>query len=1037
MSKQKESVILQPPYRHAHTSNMKYNACFYKEIMTNPNSICTMEDIVPYLDEELMAEYYYKILSQQLNYRDKSNMFYSITYGHRWAYPGTGLIPSSVMCVVDKLLPEDVANNNTILSGNMFQAVWEHLRKYGIDASEFYISTIYKANNQSVIDGIVNLSQTMRSDWYPVLDMELGIVNPSYLLLMGAEAVKWWFGNQHKLTDIEGSCFDDSYVAYKQCNSCEEVAMGGSDNCRMYNLKVIPMCHPKVSVLAKTEKDASRMLIGLNTFLNVVHESKSTETVTHFVVNTIEAVRSLRDTINRDCVDNLIAIDAEWNGDHPVNKDWYLRTLQISWAPKTAAAIVLHDVNGNCIYTKEEEAEVKQCICDILKNKQIAGHYVDADMEHLIAYGIPILDYFFIPDSHEAYQELVTNDKACGFDTALAAHAIEETDDFSLTSQYLKHTTAPRYELDLQAFLKDYKANKNNPELSGYGPVPDSILCPYGNYDADVTRRIAVILKKQLLSDRFGHNCFLPFWANMRVLPAVLAIKMNGIAVDMDLLNTMTQLYMDTYTVMLKRLQKFVGYNFQSFKFGSIKHKKYFLFGMGDKPDEGALTISAIPLFSTGKQAVPWEEIVNTGRTSTANPSTDKKTLRLLINSMGDSTYDGYDENNQHVLLSRQEAIQLFLDCQTIQTVLRGVLRPPINSDITEDDSDNATVKYEKGLPKYICDDGRIHTTLYTTKETGRWSSARPNLQNIGKTAEDMYKRILGDTYIAPLRALFKADPGYLLVSSDFIGAELTAIATLSGDQTMLDHVSRSQLDENDPNFYDIHSHVAVFAFKLNCKPTKSDLKKSGLGHYRILAKSVIFGTLYGRGARAIAKQAEAEGMSTTVDDAQKVIDTIFKMYPKLKQFLRSCTSAAISPGWLCNSFGRYRRFGKPTDSKVAAEFGRQAQNYPVQSLVADAVTRVVSNLYYRKEEFNVDYKLVLQVHDEVNALVAINDVERYVKEILPECMIRSVPIYPRHVDGTLTGTGPYYFGNDVTVCEHWGMPIGKEELQKIYKIKL
>lgn len=1034
-----KNVMFEPPFRHAHDEWSKLNAVRCDCLLHNK----PLPTAMPEPSEFFMEEYYYNMLTGKINSTDVNDEFYSTFTGHIWGDPRRKLTQSTVMCVVDKLAEEDIVMEQC-MSGRVFEFVASYLAKYGIDASQFYITPVYKCCRSDVITGVVTLSQRMQNRWYAPLDLEMSFVKPSYLVLMGASPIKWWYGSTYLLKQIDGVAMDDEYWRHD--------SVGGRTSYVKEPVKVISMCNPIVSAYGKTEKDTQRALIGLNTLVSCMGVDTAQENdIEHIVVNRLADVEAIRDRINKECVDNLIAIDAEWNGEHPQNVDWYLRTLQISWAPKKSVAIVLNDTDGCCVYSKVDEQKVKQCICDILKEKQIAGHYIDADMEHLVAYGIPILDYFKIPDTAEEYQTLVDSHASCGFDTALAAHAIEETDDFSLTSQYLKYTTAPRYEVELSKWLKAYKSDNKQKKLTGYGPVPDSILCPYGNYDADVTRRLAVILRDKLRSDRFGHNCYIPFWANMRVIPALVTMKNTGIAIDQDLMYRLHKLYSDAYVSLYTELQEYVGLNCENFKTNSSQQKQYFLFSRGKKPDENMNTLGLDPLFSTSKPPVPWEEVVRGGKADTLNASTDKKTLKLLSQRAKNRTFMAYNSDGKHIQLSCERAIQLLLDCSAVNAVLHNVLNisadklgelrnnlvDSIGGESGGDGEDGLAGTGTAGLAQHICDDGRMRTTFYTTKETGRWSSSRPNLQNIGKTAEETYKSILGDKYVAPLRALFKADPGYLLVSSDFIGAELSAIASLSGDETMLDHVSRSMLPESDPNYYDIHSNIAVLAFHLDCEPTKNSLKKAGLGHYRVLAKSVIFGTLYGRGARAIAKQAEEEGMNTTVDDSQAVINTIFTMYPKLKQFLNSCAAAATSPGWLCNAFNRYRRFNTPYDEKTAAEYGRQAQNFPVQSLVADAVTRVIAALYYRKEEYGIDYKLVLQIHDEVNALVAIKDVATYVKKVLPECMIKSVPIYPRKPDGTLTGAGPYYFGNDVTVCEHWGIALNNDQLKEKYNIIL
>lgn len=141
-------------------------------------------------------------------------------------------------------------------------------------------------------------------------------------------------------------------------------------------------------------------------------------------------------------------------------------------------------------------------------------------------------------------------------------------------------------------------------------------------------------------------------------------------------------------------------------------------------------------------------------------------------------------------------------------------------------------------------------------------------------------------------------------------------------------------------------------------------------------------------------------------------------------------------PGWLRGPFGRLRRFPTPRNKKQGADYERQAQNFPVQGAVADAVSLAVSNLYdYRENarkngisEEELDYRLCLQVHDAIMLMVPATCVPKVVDEIFPLCMREQVPLYPAAFDGTPLGTGPFYFGMDITVQQSWGVTMNPDE---------
>lgn len=101
--------------------------------------------------------------------------------------------------------------------------------------------------------------------------------------------------------------------------------------------------------------------------------------------------------------------------------------------------------------------------------------------------------------------------------------------------------------------------------------------------------------------------------------------------------------------------------------------------------------------------------------------------------------------------------------------------------------------------------------------------------------------------------------------------------------------------------------------------------------------KSLIDNTLvaYGRQAKAIALAAKEEGINITEQDAQRIVNTIFDMYPGLVEFFAECRSRVSStpgreaPRWLCGPFGRYRRFRHTDDKVLKGEYERQSYNFP------------------------------------------------------------------------------------------------------------
>ena len=94
----------------------------------------------------------------------------------------------------------------------------------------------------------------------------------------------------------------------------------------------------------------------------------------------------------------------------------------------------------------------------------------------------------------------------------------------------------------------------------------------------------------------------------------------------------------------------------------------------------------------------------------------------------------------------KSKYVDMVRDYRFLDQVLKTVLRPPMTDDATEEAlrDDDGNMQYADGLASMCCEDGKVRTHIYQTKETGRWASARPNLQNISKQRDPDYKRLLG-----------------------------------------------------------------------------------------------------------------------------------------------------------------------------------------------------------------------------------------------------------------------------------------------------
>jgi uracil-DNA glycosylase family 4 len=992
----------------------------------------------------------------------------AVVSGHRWSAnqvkdddgnvtlgPATGPEPCDVM-VIGKMLQEDDLKQLRQFRAGYASFFLEHVRKADIMGTKNW----YMTSAMKIIDP-GEKSSALKPAWLAefehLLHQELRLVKPKYVLCVGADALKLLLGKNHTLDKVRGTV-QELKLDMRKCASDKE---------QWHTVKVMACEHPN-SVM-RDQRKQPRFAKDIASFGTLIQGdtpgAEETGLDHRLITNELQLRKVIKDA-NSNNPSRLVAFDAEWEKQHPQNKGAYLRCVQFSWAHKAAACIALckpggepsfkaikRDSNGKpikkagrLVFTVKNGRKVAfKLLQEYFSDKRLVGHFGNADMEWLLDAGLDIQKQFEAP---KHWKDCKTKG---GWDTASMAHAVDETGVFNLTDQTLRLTRAPRYDVKLDAWKAEYcRKNKlKASQLEGYGECPDNILYPYALYDADVTRRIALKYAKLLSKDAYRLNCWKSFWITHRAAPVALEITRTGLKINRNRLDRLTTVFMRKRDSLAKKIQTWARW--PTLNLASSDHVRELLFGekYNTKDDKGhakrirppgALSLYAMPAITTDKRPKEWETIIGTPAESTSKPSTNKSALGILFRES--SRMKVYSrKKNKWVLKDCGKYIEDIRNYRFIDQVLKSVLRKPKESE-SDDDSiwatddpfetdDNGNLVYETGLPGAICDDGRVRTFISMLKETGRWASSRPPLMNLGKRREEDYKIILGPEYEYPLRSIIEADKGYTLVEADYIGAELFGMAILSGDELMIEHALRNQLPEDHKDYYDIHSNIAVLAFGYDCPPTKVGLKSIGKVHMRIVAKSVIFGVAYGRGAKAVALAAREEGVTITEEEAQQVIDTIFRTYPRLVPFFAECKarvahrekSAPPPPRFITGVFGRHRRFPYTTDREMMGDFERQAMNFPLQNMVADAMSRALDKLRMYRAKHKLGFKFVLQIHDAALFLVPNNEVKHFVQKVLPLCMSKKVPIKPRNLDGSLRKNAKAYnLGIDIELHKYWGV---------------
>ncbi|MDO8550996.1 MAG: DNA polymerase I [Ignavibacteria bacterium] len=276
---------------------------------------------------------------------------------------------------------------------------------------------------------------------------------------------------------------------------------------------------------------------------------------------------------------------------------------------------------------------------------------------------------------------------------------------------------------------------------------------------------------------------------------------------------------------------------------------------------------------------------------------------------------------------------------------------------------------YADALPNLInSKTGRIHTSFnQTVASTGRLSSNDPNLQNIPIRSE-LGKEIR--------KAFVPRDKNHIILSADYSQIELRIMAHISGDEGL----SKAFKERED-----IHRSTAALVFMVKPEDVTPDMRRK--------AKEVNFGILYGIGPFGLKTR-----LGVTQTHAKEIIDTYFKTFKRVKDFMDDSVMRAKEKGYAETLYGR-RRFLRNINSsnRVVRQFEeRVAINMRVQGTAADMIKLAMINIHKALEQRKAKTKMVLQVHDELVFDAhkdEVDDLRPLIKELMENALPLNVPV--------------------------------------------
>jgi len=260
----------------------------------------------------------------------------------------------------------------------------------------------------------------------------------------------------------------------------------------------------------------------------------------------------------------------------------------------------------------------------------------------------------------------------------------------------------------------------------------------------------------------------------------------------------------------------------------------------------------------------------------------------------------------------------------------------------------------------------RVHTSfLLAATNTGRLASSDPNLQNIPIKSSDGKE----------IRKAFIAEKNNLLISADYNQIEMRILA---------DMADVKELKKAFKNNLDIHSLTASQVFNVPINKVSDD--------YRRKAKAINFGIIYGITQYGLAKQ-----ISVSHTEALDFINSYFKKFPEIKDYMNSTVKTCRKQGYVTNIFGRriHLRGINDKNFSVRSFQERAAINAPIQGSAADIIRLAMIKIDKILEE-NQKAKMLLQIHDELIFECSKKD-EEQIKKIIKEAMV-SVTSSDHHI---------------------------------------
>jgi DNA polymerase-1 len=324
---------------------------------------------------------------------------------------------------------------------------------------------------------------------------------------------------------------------------------------------------------------------------------------------------------------------------------------------------------------------------------------------------------------------------------------------------------------------------------------------------------------------------------------------------------------------------------------------------------------------------------------------------------------------------------------------------------------------YLEGFKKMLAPhDGRLHTDFNMSgTRTGRWSSSRPNLQNLPKRDVEFQG--------IHLREIMAAPKEWRFVTADYRQIEVHMEGILAGDAKLLGMLQSggdihtliaSEVLDKKPvvigtTAKDCTGYGSEHSLKLCCaehfletggtkkemlrKPERSDIKQ------------VTFGILYGASERQVMAQT-----GRSEDEVRDLMSRYWDRLPGVKDHVERVKALIKKQFYLETPYGRRRRFPEGiVERSVEGHQDRQAVNFGPQSCAAEMLSGAFARIQERLVRQQLKGRIIIQVHDQIISLCPREEVKP-VARIMAEEMLRPSPEMGNYIFPIEIGVGRSWY---------------------------